>query len=414
MRSIPPELLGLVFGSLFGDAPFGASEYRQFACISSVCSTWREAAHTTPNLCKGLSIDPSEWRGHSSMEEVRGQEQEQEQLVSLQASWKPWLTIVSRSSTYHLELSTFYDASCNEAFVRYLLTSSPTPDTLTFDSRRALRFALKCQRKHQRVHRLTLTKLVHATQVSLLPLPTKFPNLRTLTADYPVDTTHHPPLRFDHLRTLHMKDLCANPLSFNAFLGDFPSLRELKISSLRYIPGAIDTTENLIPPLPHTSLETLIIHGDDMLHYIAATTFPALRFFCIRSWGMQDAATTFKNALPSLFRDSRLQPLTVSLQGRPYATFLSLITQSAPNYTRLHLDIDCISCQKAGDLHWLPWDGDGPSRRSGNPLKIKTGIEARKRRLEMLGYDLAIWGEEDLTGRLHSSLPPIEYQWESK
>ncbi|KAH6901345.1 hypothetical protein BKA70DRAFT_1079687, partial [Coprinopsis sp. MPI-PUGE-AT-0042] len=57
MRSIPPELLGLVFGSLFGDAPFGASEYRQFACISSVCSTWREAAHTTPNLCKGLSID---------------------------------------------------------------------------------------------------------------------------------------------------------------------------------------------------------------------------------------------------------------------------------------------------------------------------------------------------------------------
>ncbi|KAH6901346.1 hypothetical protein BKA70DRAFT_693411 [Coprinopsis sp. MPI-PUGE-AT-0042] len=244
-----------------------------------------------------------------------------------------------------------------------------------------------------------------------------------------------------------MKDLCANPLSFNAFLGDFPSLRELKISSLRYIPGAIDTTENLIPPLPHTSLETLIIHGDDMLHYIAATTFPALRFFCIRSWGMQDAATTFKNALPSLFRDSRLQPLTVSLQGRPYATFLSLITQSAPNYTRLHLDIDCISAvddcasgtnhtvhidtdniselicsEKAGDLHWLPWDGDGPSRRSGNPLKMyvpagvakKNGIEARKRRLEMLGYDLAIWGEEDLTGRLHSSLPPIEYQWESK
>ncbi|KAH6901347.1 hypothetical protein BKA70DRAFT_693430 [Coprinopsis sp. MPI-PUGE-AT-0042] len=48
IRRIPPELLGVIFGCLFGDSPFEAGEYRQFTRLASVCAAWREIMYTTP------------------------------------------------------------------------------------------------------------------------------------------------------------------------------------------------------------------------------------------------------------------------------------------------------------------------------------------------------------------------------
>ncbi|KAH6902073.1 hypothetical protein BKA70DRAFT_1567946 [Coprinopsis sp. MPI-PUGE-AT-0042] len=331
IRRIPPELLGVIFGCLFGDSPFEAGEYRQFTRLASVCAAWREIMYTTPNLCKGLAIDVNEWRRHPPVREG------QARLASLQASWSPWLAIVSRSSTYHLKLSAEIGGQCNEAFVRYLLSSIPAPDILTLNSRRAFHLSLRLK-ECPSIRHLNLTEALDTEDVPLSPLPSVFPNLQILVVDPFINISHQPPFQHGHIRVLHMRDLDGNPLQFSNFMKNLPSLCELQISSREPI-GVGHTGANNTDFFSHPSLQALIVHGEDMIHLLSQVTFPALKFFCLRSRGRSEAARAFKETLPNLFSRSHVQNLTVSLQG----TLL-------PHGSRLHLDVGHI---------YKPLEGNG-------------------------------------------------------
>ncbi|KAH6901344.1 hypothetical protein BKA70DRAFT_693406 [Coprinopsis sp. MPI-PUGE-AT-0042] len=440
IRSIPPEVLGLIFGYLFDDKPFEGSDYRQFVSIACVCSTWREVVHTTPNLCKGLTIDPTE-RPSLLSEKGSGR------TLSLQASWRPWLAVASRGSSYHLSISPKYDVACSEPFVRYLLASSPSPDTLTFDSTHALNVSLRSTAKHPTVRRLIITERVDGTDFQRSPLSNVFPNLRNLAANCRIDTRIYPPWKHDHLRTLHMQDLTALPFDFAKFLTNLPCLEELQISSKDLFD--IDDMDTPATSFSLPSLQTLIVHGEDLVHLLLFLTFPALKFFCLKSWGMKETASAFQASLGNLFRDAPLQPLTVALQGDPFALFLTLVIKTLPSRTRLYLDLEYLSTYEwgrndlvygartisidsdniselfcstmAGDLHWLSWGS--PCRRRDSALKMyissesgvaeENNLEARRGDLQALGYDLEICKQETWDAMLRSSIPQIDYQWEA-
>ncbi|KAH6902071.1 hypothetical protein BKA70DRAFT_1307162 [Coprinopsis sp. MPI-PUGE-AT-0042] len=422
IRSIPPEVLGLIFGYLFDDKPFEGSDYRQFVSIACVCSTWREVVHTTPNLCKGLTIDPTE-RPSLLSEKGSGR------TLSLQASWRPWLAVASRGSSYHLSISPKYDVACSEPFVRYLLASSPSPDTLTFDSTHALNVSLRSTAKHPTVRRLIITERVDGTDFQRSPLSNVFPNLRNLAANCRIDTRIYPPWKHDHLRTLHMQDLTALPFDFAKFLTNLPCLEELQISSKDLFD---------IDDMGHAS------------HIILPSVTPDTH--CPRRGLVLlfETASAFQASLGNLFRDAPLQPLTVALQGDPFALFLTLVIKTSPSRTRLYLDLEYLSINTngggsdlvygartisidsdniselfcstmAGDLHWLSWGS--PCRRRDSALKMyissesgvaeENNLEARRGDLQALGYDLEICKQETWDAMLRSSIPQIDYQWEA-
>ena len=74
IRIVPPEILGVIFAFALGTQPFGRKERTTFTRIEGVCSSWRNVANVTPNLCRGLILDiKSDFRRDSERISIKEQ-----------------------------------------------------------------------------------------------------------------------------------------------------------------------------------------------------------------------------------------------------------------------------------------------------------------------------------------------------
>ncbi|KAH6901337.1 hypothetical protein BKA70DRAFT_693348 [Coprinopsis sp. MPI-PUGE-AT-0042] len=449
VHRMPTELLGAIFGHLLGAQPFRIQERQAFACLRSICHTWKGVADTTPNLCRGLEIDLDQWPSYPSTDSAL--------RVSMKEVWEPWMALVRLSSSRHLKIHTADTMPAFQDLVPYFLLSTK-PDMLTFTSYYVFSIALASEVAYTNVTCINLDQLfLEHLETSMSRLHAAFPNLQCLAERRTrmEIVRHHPPFQHEKLCTLHLSDVFGDPVTFAHFLCDLPALRELKISCNSG--GVLGERPAESRPLVQLSLETLIVDGENSMTMLTNVTFPALRFFGFNLWWMKDLVYGWEyqqDWLPQFFtkhhhtciasREKHKPNLTVSLKGSPAAYFLTALVRSLPSCTRLHLDIcspsaldrnnrdtrephspltiesihtEEIFCTKrTGDLRWLKGQSSG-----GVKIYIPSGVldnimvEERREELLALGYELEVQPGDVLLAMLDPSVDKVPWMhsdWE--
>ncbi|KAH6883704.1 hypothetical protein BKA70DRAFT_1341905 [Coprinopsis sp. MPI-PUGE-AT-0042] len=381
IRKIPPELLGIIFAFAVSTAPF--NQFIDVAHLRGVCSSWREAALSTPGIWTDLTIDLDK------------------------CDLKPWLAILTRKPSYHLTLTMSQkmktagrkEQAPQMQLAQCLFSSSPQPGAITLESPHAV-FGIG----------------LLDTSVGLA-----FPDLKAL--DVPL-------FRHTSLLTLDLRDLMGPGEHLQQLIQEFPSLRELKLSSTRYI----KTGEQV--PIKHTyhSLEKLILDGEDFLFAFSHTSFPSLRVLVIHGhqFTAYDDETPHVNIFAETFSRSSTQPLLVALRGGFYPEFLTRLIQSLPPNSHLLFDTDeededspctasiasdnveAIFCgRNAVDLSWLSCTQPARQTLSRSlPIYLPTGFEdweagySRQDQLRRHGFELEPVSNES-AGSILRSLAPV-------
>ncbi|KAH6910200.1 hypothetical protein BKA70DRAFT_1272444 [Coprinopsis sp. MPI-PUGE-AT-0042] len=129
IRSIPPEIWGIIFGFTLGHEPFSLWEYRMYGYLRQVCWSWRDVVSATPELCRGLVVDLDGPLAQASNSNEEG-------LRCLKKRLESWLAIVSRNHPYHLFLSledgdSFEWSEDVTEVVQWILTTGPSPTILS-------------------------------------------------------------------------------------------------------------------------------------------------------------------------------------------------------------------------------------------------------------------------------------------
>lgn len=129
---VPTEIVGLIFGFVFGDKAFDLEQYRTHGRLRRVCSRWNGAALTTPGLCKGLVVDLCQW-----LDRVPAEEKD-DLVLGFKKLIAPWIAIIHCTGTYHLQVkeSKHPEKHLNELYLsshanifKYLLVDAATTPT---------------------------------------------------------------------------------------------------------------------------------------------------------------------------------------------------------------------------------------------------------------------------------------------
>ncbi|KAH6883643.1 hypothetical protein BKA70DRAFT_1446649 [Coprinopsis sp. MPI-PUGE-AT-0042] len=423
MRKVPQELLGIIFRFAL-HAPY--NQYRDVECLRQVCSSWRHIATTTPGLWDRLNIDLDRWCGYKVSEY-----NDEELLLHLKERLAPWMCILSQTTPYHLNITSYrgppsddHHAAQQTLLVHHLLSSTPAPNVLTL-SLRALHGILSYPSPLFHVvnmHVETDTKLYGFGKIEHV-----LPCLEILLIDAPIDSSSHA-LKHSSLQILHLGDLGATPLSFQEMMRELPTLRELKIACSSEVEPPYTTLANSPAPYVHSSLQALIVEGEDLLFLCAMVSFPNLLFIAIRGESVITAAAALsKYVVPRFLVRTSSRGLTVILRGRFFQDFVTSLIQSLPPNSHLAIatfrieghgsnyhsiapftiesdNVEQIFC--TANTRNLSWLGNGPARRSSSrPLPIRlpidpegadnSQIESRREELESSGFilDSLAWDE---------------------
>ncbi|KAH6912394.1 hypothetical protein BKA70DRAFT_1267357 [Coprinopsis sp. MPI-PUGE-AT-0042] len=344
IRRLPPEILGLVFGFSVGAVPF--DKYIHVAHLRGVCSSWRQAAMTTPGLWTGLTIDLDKWT-HSETQACS----EEMLLTQFKEELSPWMAILSRTHHFHLTLTSrsldnnveINDPGFNRQrkLVKHLLSMTPRPGALTLKSPLALLIVIDANAPS--VTKLEISDEATRTLEGLTISEAHYPSLKALKVDSPL-AIDHPPFPHSSLQTLHLVKGAKRGFFLQQLLQSLPSLRELRLD----FPDDLDVWN--APAVPettyvHQSLETLIIRGEDHLFTLRNLSFPRLRLLEIFGF----ASTAFEDDLlrthihPDTFGRSSSEPLVVSLAGDFYQLLLHRLLACLPPASHLHLDFGAIT-----------------------------------------------------------------------
>ncbi|KAH6883705.1 hypothetical protein BKA70DRAFT_1341908 [Coprinopsis sp. MPI-PUGE-AT-0042] len=300
VRKIPPEILGVIFAFAVNTSPL--NRFIDVANLRGVCSSWRQAALSTPGLWDGLTIYLDKW----CPAEIRGLD-EQMLLGRFEEELRPWLAIVNRTPAYHLTLSLskprqlFNDAVEDQRiqFGRYLLSATPQPGTVTLRSPLGM-FG---------VNALASSGLTCSARKPTVAGTWKA-KLRALGSwGNPLSLKSVPPFRHPSLTTLQLSHLVGQGIYLRQLIQELPSLRELRLSSKDYM----STEDDFLPCLRHLS-------------------FPSLRF--LEVYG-------HTGTLTRIFSNSSATKSTfISIRGEFDQPFLTQLAQSLPPHCNLLVDID--------------------------------------------------------------------------
>ncbi|KAH6912363.1 hypothetical protein BKA70DRAFT_1267311 [Coprinopsis sp. MPI-PUGE-AT-0042] len=393
IRKIPPEILGVIFAFAVNTSPF--NRFINVANLRGVCSSWRQAALSTPGLWDALTIYLDKW----CPTEIHGHDG-QMLLSRFEEELRPWLAIVNRTVTLRSPLGMFG--------VNALASSG-----LTFSARK-----------------LTVAG---SWKAKLRALGSVLPNLEALEVGNPLSLKSVPPFRHPSLTTLQLSHLVGQGIYLRQLIQELPSLRELRLSSKDYMSTEdVDTTSMVYT---HHSLEILFLDGEDFLPCLRHLSFPSLRFLEVygHSFAGSDTDMLRSGTLTRIFSNSSATKSTfISIRGEFDQPFLTQLAQSLPPHCNLLVDIDeddenglgavvpivsdnieVIFCGRgAVDLLWL--SSAEPARKHlSRPLKvyIPTGFGrwergySRQDELRSRGFELEPVSNE-ASGLMLRSLAP--------
>jgi F-box-like len=356
IRRFPGEILGLIFGFAVGSPPF--NRYIDVAHLRGVCSSWRQAALSTPGLWTGLTIDIDKWC-HSEAYGVGLREEHLFQLYAQDIS--PWLRILSRRRPFHLTLTShdqtpFKDLLPLVTLTRYLMTMEPKPSFLTLKSPSALSAATNLNTpipapsagdttspntpsSWLSVQQMLITEDATLYTRNLHISEAQFPNLLALKINHAI------PFHLQHssLQTLFLdSEEGMESVPLQPLLQSLPRLQELKLGYLR-----VDDHDIAISPAPvlaHESLETLIVNSEELLFTFCNISFPHLRYLSISGYG----STAFHDEVvqshirPATYSRSTFNPILVRISGSLYQPLLQRLIQCLPCNTHLDLNVQEI------------------------------------------------------------------------
>ncbi|KAH6883689.1 hypothetical protein BKA70DRAFT_1341880 [Coprinopsis sp. MPI-PUGE-AT-0042] len=340
IRKIPPEILGIIFA--FAVNTSSCNRFTDVATLRGVCSSWRQAALSTPGILDELIIYldkwcPSEIQG---LDEWMLHRQFEEEL-------KPWLAIVRRTPAYHLTLalSKLRDPFSNAAenpqaqLARYLLSAIPQPGAITVRSTLGMFGVMLLASSGLTCSARKLT-VQGGWKVDLQALGPAFPSLEALEVGIPLSLNTIPPFCHPSLTTLQLSGLSGQGIYLRRLIQELPCLRELKLSSRDYMNTEdVDTTSTAFT---HHCLETLFIDGEDFLLFLHHISFPSLRFIELYGHYLTeyDHEMLGSSTGTRIFSTSSADSLLVSIRGDFHRPFLTRLIQSLPPHSNLLVDID--------------------------------------------------------------------------
>ncbi|KAH6884055.1 hypothetical protein BKA70DRAFT_159239 [Coprinopsis sp. MPI-PUGE-AT-0042] len=346
IRSIPPEIWGVIFGFTLGDEPFGQWEYRTYGNLREVCKVWRDVAAETPDICRGLTFHLDEPLGQASYSDEKGIKHAKDKL-------EPWLRLVSRNHPYHLVLGTddivlvdwpqsrWTEDDATE-IVRWILSTAPTPTLLSVTNSGVFSLVYTNAPRDNQISHLSLIfgqDMVVRT-VERIPFQEVFPSLKSLFSNTPLE--FYSTMGHSTLQSLILNRFYGSAWDFLIFLTGFPSLRELRLGAGEPYDPEEDPSS---PPMPliHPTLKMLVVNGEDLLLGFEHITFPSLEFLCLKTsiWSRQPY-DLLANVLPAFLQRCSLDNnnFSVSIIGEPFKFVFDLFIYNLPRGTRLHLDVD--------------------------------------------------------------------------
>ncbi|KAH6910198.1 hypothetical protein BKA70DRAFT_1466601 [Coprinopsis sp. MPI-PUGE-AT-0042] len=445
IRSVPPEIWGIIFGFPLGDQPFRRWEYRTYGYLRGVCTTWRDVAATTPDICRGLVVDADGPLIQTSCSDEKGMRR---------GNLDPWLAIVSWNHPYHLVLG----AEDNEAIAdfeddvakicEWIFTTVPTPTILSIQHADVFSWVCAYAPHNTQISHLTLDFDADLDREELEEtlLEDIFPCLKNLVINAPISF----PIDLSHtgIQSLRLTNICSFAEEFARFLLDLPSLRELRIDSRDRCRPSTNTPDPNTP-LIHPMLEILVADGEDLLLLLENITFPSLKYFGLNAWGSSHDYEILLELIPAFFQRCALdnKNFTVSVRGRPSQFIFDLILHSIPCSSRLHLGMDkglggeddevetpaipapthartfteVFSSVRLYNGDWLRGRGGSPG---SGPTKLFTPkgvlrkepegvVEMYRADLLHLGYELQVLPWHDYEALLRASIPQTTLDWEA-
>ncbi|KAH6910190.1 hypothetical protein BKA70DRAFT_1272418 [Coprinopsis sp. MPI-PUGE-AT-0042] len=334
IRSIPAEILGLIFGLTLGDEPFDRREYQTYGYIREVCTSWRDVLATTPDLCKGLVVDldgPLTNATYTDEGDIR----------AIQHNLKPWLAIVSQNHPYHLVLGAEDEDNVADSedhipgIYEWIFTTIPTPRILSINNSNIFSAVYSLVPRDNQISHLTLDFWQDADLevFEVTPFQKVFPCLKSLFIDSPIEFLS--PMRHSNLQSLTLCQIYGSSRAFSHFLLDFPSLQELRICAEELCDPQEDPA-NTSEPLIHPKLEILVAEGEDLALLLKHVTFPSLKFLGLKAWGANEDYG-FPVFLQRCSLDNK--GFTVSIKGSPSKPMFNLLIRNVPRGARLHLDV---------------------------------------------------------------------------
>ncbi|KAH6901280.1 hypothetical protein BKA70DRAFT_692097 [Coprinopsis sp. MPI-PUGE-AT-0042] len=440
IRSVPPELWGIIFGYALGAEPFGATERQTYTRLRSVCSSWRRVATATPGLCTGLEIDIEKWLGYR----ILASHDLEELLEAFKDYIAPWMAILSCTSPYQLRLSSepeFYGQTRflkdpeREAIVTYLLTRPTNSISLSMSSSDIFWLMVESMACYPSIASLNLNLFLKISP-DLLSLPKRFPNLENLVVQSKFTLVDMPGLQ-GNLQSLTLLDLDAFSGEFAELLEGLPCLRELKIDSREMTTPSSDAPR-LAAPIIHPTLEVIAIGGEDLIFLLEYLAAPSLKFFGIHAWGWHDEDHTLVDIATLFLQRSRPADIAVSLKGDFRSSFFNPFTQILPGGTRLHLAGDVnIRDDEDEDDHWrttnsvlfrsgtpreifchdLRWLREGVSLAPQNPsinifMPNDPCNEELRIDLERGGYEVNVCSQYDMGRMIRAMFPRMTIKWD--
>jgi F-box-like len=345
IRVLAPEVLGQIFA--FALITPESSRFSDIARLRGICSLWRQVALATPGLWKNVTIDLHKWWEKRDPNEEDSFLHLGEQLSSSMATLnrtRPYhLTLMSSGQEDDVENDESDEYQYQRELIRHLLSATPQPGFVNFNSMLALIIA----------ERLTTT-CESVAEVEVMSLPFweidsswalgegLFPHLKFLTIHGELDfcgggTPWGPPLAPSGLHTLHLENLSGEAYWLRSILRELRGLTELKLNSDEDLDETMED-ESQGQSFIHHSLQTIIMSREDLLVCLRGFHFPNLRLLAIQGHG----ATGFfpdDDSLQIPAKSPSDPPLLISLRGRfPQETFNLLMSRLPPS-THLHLDV---------------------------------------------------------------------------
>lgn len=254
VRQIPHDVLGIIFGFTVGAPPF--NRFINVAHLRGVCSTWRQAALTTPGLWNNLSVDLDTWCpiGTYGLDT-------QALLHRFEEELEPWMAILSRRPRYHLELTSsvgVYSLSSREdhlQLAQYLLSSTLQPGRITLTRPHAVAVVMQAIAQHGltlSALRLDISARREAWEADLQALGSGFPHLEALDIGSRLILSVDPAFHHSFLQVLYLRNICGRGDYLHRLIHGLPSLRELTLhESLPWIDNQfVDPSPLPLPTIP--------------------------------------------------------------------------------------------------------------------------------------------------------------------
>ncbi|KAH6902111.1 hypothetical protein BKA70DRAFT_1307286 [Coprinopsis sp. MPI-PUGE-AT-0042] len=338
IRRTPLELIGVIFGHILEDSPFGKAERTAFHRLGTVCTAWRMAAKTTTGLCPGFVID---------FDELLAQEGN-----IFSEGLCPWLELPGDMAQFELVLSevrSSYPEINLEPYFDALNIHFSKVGRLALNSGYAVSSFLKWsngQHVYPHISLLTLGAKDYEFDVQtgdLTQLNAAFPSLDTLYIRGYVSLQPLP--AHTHLRSLALEAMAPafTAVQLRSFLAGLPLLENLLLTHPHEILKEVPEVTSG-PLLDHQRLRQVMLIGEGLLEKFRFVTLPSLQRLQLkcRRMFLPDDINRSTSTMQHLLKSSHSQQLDISITGDVSNLFLSTLLRVLSPRFRLHLGFTMI------------------------------------------------------------------------